>query len=202
MRNESYYKLKFKVTSNPVTCTHVIKHTLQHFQHFTLNPPVQLREVYSSLISMRAEDFIHHLGPTHRSRARIRYPSLIFYPSVVGPLLVSVRSVKHGPDVGHAVHTHSWAPENGAEGKDRRTGARVKARTRVDVHVIDYGHTWRWWRRHRPSGFCHLWWKAWRCPLPAGRRRNEGKAFLLCRSKFSKIGQVLGQVGAQKKVLL
>lgn len=54
---------------------------------------------------------------THRSRTGIRYPALIFYPSVVRPLFVGVRAVKHSPYFCHAVHTHCWATENGAERK-------------------------------------------------------------------------------------
>lgn len=97
-----------------------------------LTPPMQLiklASVYCSVISNLGEFFFPNAKDlflaqcpsvcchTHRSRTRIRYPSLVFYPSVVGPLLVCVRSIKHSPYVCHAVHTHSWATENGAVGR-------------------------------------------------------------------------------------
>lgn len=86
---------------------------------------------------------------THRSRTGIRDPPLVFYPSVVGSLLVGIRSVKSSSYVRHAVHTHCRATENGAgrkiERRDRVKAREEKERPRVEFMMV-------WWILNLPGG--------------------------------------------------
>lgn len=51
-------------------------------------------------------------GVTHHARPWVGHPALVGSPLVMGALPVGKGPVEHLPDVSHAVHTDSRAPEN------------------------------------------------------------------------------------------
>lgn len=73
---------------------------------------------------------------THRSGTGIWDPPFIFYPSVVGPLLVGIRSIKSSPYVCHAIHTHCRATEYRA---GRREFRRDWVKTSEGVGIMTVG---------------------------------------------------------------
>lgn len=77
--------------------------------------------------SWRSRGDLELQGVTHHTRPWVGHPALIGTPVVMGALSVGKGAIEDLPDVSHAVHTDSRAPENVAARGQR---------------VVEQSHAW------------------------------------------------------------